>query len=140
MFLPSVAVASGEAHVAGGKVVLVNNAAELAALVGGVAESLVVVANDGLGDESGEVIRIAPAHTLNSDSNVGSGDGVVTDSDVGPDKIGLLLGEEVGLGVGAPGGETGEVLVGHIDELVVGDAAGTNKNHAVGSVVVLDVV
>lgn len=140
MALPSVAVASGEAHVAGGEVVLVNNAAELAALVGGVAESLVVVANDGLGNESGEVIRVAPAHTLNSDSDIGTGDGVVADSDVRPDEIGLLLGEEVGLGAGALGGEAREVLVGHIDELVVGNATSANKNHAVSSVVVPDVV
>ena len=31
------------------------------------------------------------------------------------------------------------MLVGHLDELVVGNATGTNENHAVGCVVVLDV-
>lgn len=137
---PGVAVASGEAHEAVGKAVLVDESAELAAGVGGVAKSLVVVANNGLGDKSGEVVIIAPADTLNSNADVGGRDGVVADSDVGTDEIGPLLGKEVGASLGGLGGEAGEVLLGHLNELLVGDAAGTNKNHAVGGVVALDVV
>ena len=138
--LPGVAVASGEAHVAGSQVVLVDDAAELAALVRSVPESLVVVADDGLGDQGGEVVGVAPADTLDGNGDVGGRDGVVADPDVGADEVGLLLGQEVGAGLGGLGGQLGEVLVGHLNKLLVGDAAGTDENHAVGRVVVLDVV
>ena len=36
--------------------------------------------------------------------------------------------------------QAGEVLVSHLDQLLVGEAAGADKHHAVGGVVVLDVV
>lgn len=137
---PSVAVAGGEAHEAGSKVVLVNEAAELAAGVLSVAHGLVVVANDGLGDQGGEVVVIAPANTLDSNGDVGGGDGVVANSDVGADEVGLLLGEQVGTGGGGLGWEAGEVLVGHLNKFLVRYTTGTNKNHTVGCVVVLDVV
>ena len=119
---------------------LVNEAAELAALVGSVAESLVVVANDSLGNEGSEVVVVGPADTLNGDSNVGGGDGVVADTDIGTDEVGLLLGEDGSAALGGGSRELGEVLVGHLDELLVGNATGANENHAVGGVVVLDVV
>lgn len=117
-----------------------DDTAEPVALVGGVAEGLVVVANDGLGDEGREVVGVVPAHTLNSDGNVGGGDGVVADTDVGANEVGLLLGQEVGAGLGGLGGQAGELLLGHLDELLVGDTAGTDKDHAVSGVVILDVV
>ena len=138
--LPGVAVAGGETHVAGSQVVLVDDAAELAALVRSVAESLVVVADDGLGDQGGEVVGVAPADTLDSNGDVGGRDGVVADPDVGADEVGLLLGQEVGASLRGLGRQLGKVLVGHLNKLLVGDAAGTDENHAVGRVVVLDVV
>lgn len=135
-----VAVAGGEAHEAVGQVVAVDETAELAALVGSVAHGLVVVADDGLSDESGVVVVVVPADTLNSNGDVGSGDLVVTDADIRADEVGLLLGQEVGLVVGALGGQVGEVLLGELDELLVGHTTGANENHAVSGVVVLDVV
>lgn len=108
--------------------------------MGGVAHGLVVVADDGLGDEGGEVVGVAPANTLDGEGDVGGGHGVVADADVGADELGLLLGLEAGVVLGAVGGELGEVLLGEVDELLVGDAAGADEDHAVGGVVVLDVV
>lgn len=133
----SIAVAGGEGHEAVGKLVLVDEAAELAALMRGVAEGLVVVANDGLGDEGSEVVRRRPADTLNSKGNVGSAEGIVTDADVGADEVSLLLGQGGGT---SSLGKTREVLLGELDELLVGDTTRANKDHAVSSVVLLDVV
>lgn len=117
-----------------------NDAAELAALVRSVAKSLVIVADNSLGDEGSEVVGVVPADALNGNGDVGGGDSVVADSDIGADEIGLLLGQEVGGGLGALGGEASKVLVSHLDELLVGNTTSSDKNHAVGSVVVLDVV
>lgn len=139
-YVPSVAVAGGKAHEARGQVVLVDVGAQLAAGVGRVPEGLVVVADDGLRDESGKVVGVAPAHTLDGEGDVGRGHGVVADADLGADKVGRLLGQEVCAVVGALGGQVGKVLVGHLDQLVVGHAAGADEHHAVGRVVVLDVV
>lgn len=138
--LPSVAVARREAHEAVRDVVVVDERGELAAGVGRVAHGLVVVADDGLGDESGEVVGVAPADTLNGEGDVDGGHGVVTDTDIGADEVGLLLRLEAGVVLGALLGELGEVLLGKVDEPLVGDAASTDEDHAVGGVVVLDVV
>lgn len=119
---------------------LVNIAAQLAALVRGVAHGLVVVADDGLSDESSEVVLGVPANTLNGNGDVGSGHGVIANTDVRTNKVSLLLGQDVGLGLGAAGGKAGEVLLGKLNQLLVGNATGGSENHAVGSVVVLDVV
>lgn len=135
-----VAVAGGEAHEAVGEVVLVDEAAELAALVRSVAHGLVVVADDGLRDESGEVVIRVPADTLNGERDVGSTQGVITDTDVGTDEVSLLLGELVGVVLWALAGQAREVLLGKLDKLLVRNATSANENHAVGSVVVLDVV
>lgn len=118
----------------------VNEAAELAALVRSIAHGLVVVANDGLGNKGGEVVLRVPAHTLNSQSNVGSADGVITDTDIGADEVSLLLGLKVGSVLDALAGETGEVLLREVDKLLVGNATSADKNHALGSIVVFDVV
>lgn len=139
-YVPSVAVAGGEAHEARRQVVLVDVCAQLAAGVGRVAEGLVVVADDGLRDESGKIVGVTPAHTLDGEGDVGRGHGVVADADLGADEVGRLLGQEVCAVVRALGGQVGEVLVGHLDQLVVGNAAGADEDHAVGRVVVLDVV
>lgn len=138
--LPSVAVTGGEAHEAVGKLVLVNEAAELAALVRSVAHGLVVVADNSLGDQSREVVVRAPADTLDSESDVGSAHGIVTNTDIRANEVSLLLGLQVSLVHRALAGEAREVLLGQLNELLVGDATGSNENHAVGSIVVLDVV
>lgn len=119
---------------------LVDESGETAALVRSVAHGLVVVANDGLGDESSEVVIRVPADTLNSKGNVGSSHGVVTDTDIGADEVSLLLGKQVSLVLGAPAGQTREVLLGELNKLLVGNATGTDQDHAVSSVVVLNVV
>ena len=117
--------------------------AKLAAEEGGLAHSTVPVANDGLGDQTGEVVIILPADTLDGESNVSRRDGVVTETDLRADELGgaLHLGSE-SLGGGGRGlaGEATEVLLGEADELLVRDATGTDKDHAVSGVVGLDVV
>lgn len=138
--IPGVAVAGGKAHEAVGQVVLVNETAELAALVRSAAHGLVVVADNSLSNQSGEVVVIVPANTLDSNGNVGGRDGVVTNAQVGSDESGLPLGQEVGGVLGRGHGESREVLLGKVDELLVGDATGTNKDHAVSGIVGLDVV
>ena len=116
-----------------------NKTAQLATLVGSAAHGLVVVANNGLGDQSGEVVVVVPADTLDGNGNVGGGNGVIADAQVGANEFGLLLGQEVGRVVGRGGGQAGEVLLGELDELLVGDTTSTDQDHAVGRVVVLDV-
>lgn len=141
--LPSIRVASREAHKAVGDVVLRDESAELAAHIRGVAHCAVPVANDGLGDESGEVVIVLPADTLNSNGDVGGRHGVVADPDLRADKVGLgllLLGEDLGGVVGRLGGEGAEVLLGEIDKLLVGNTTSSDEDHAVSSVVGLDVV
>lgn len=140
MSLPGVAVARGEAHKAVGQVVLVDEAAELATLVRSVAKGLVVVANNSLSNQSGEVVIVVPADTLDSDSNVRGGDGVVAYPDIRADELGLPLGEQVGVGLGGLGRKLGKVLVGQLNELLVGNATSTDQHHTVSGVVVLDVV
>lgn len=140
--LPGVAVAGREAHEAVGEVVVADVGAELAAQEGGLAHGAVPVTDDGLGDQSGEVVIVLPADTLDGESDVGGGDGVIAKTDLGTDELGdaLLLGSEGGEG-GSRGlaGEATEVLLGEANELLVGDATGTDKDHAVSGVVGLDV-
>lgn len=117
--------------------------AELAAEEGRLAHGTVPVTDDGLGDQSGEVVIVLPADTLDGESDVSGGDGVVAETDLGTDELGsaLLLGSK-GKGSGGRGlaGEATEVLLGESDELLVGNATGTDQDHAVSSVVGLDVV
>jgi len=136
----SVAVAGGEAQEAICQIVLVNKAAKLAALMGGIAHGLVVVANDCLSDESSEEVVRVPADTLDSDSNVGGGHGVITNTDIGANEVSLLPGQDIGFGFGSPAGETGKVLLGKLYQPLVRDATGGSEYHAIGRVVVLDVV
>jgi len=138
--LPSITVASRKAHEAVGEVVLVHKGAQLAASMGCVAEGLVVIANDGLSHQSGEVVVVVPADALDGNGDVGSRDGVVTNSDVRANKVGSLLGQDICAGLGGLGGQAGEVLLGHLHQLFVRNAASANQYHAVSSVVVVDVV
>lgn len=140
VILPSVAVAGGEAHEAVGQLVLVDVAAELTALVRSITHGLVIVANDGLGNQGSEVVVRVPADTLNGEGNVGSTHSVVTDTDVRADEVSLLLGQNVGLTLNSLGGDASKVLLGKLNELLVGDTTRTDENHALGSIVVLDVV
>ena len=116
-----------------------DEAAKLAALVRRIAQSLVVVADDGLGDQSSEVVVIVPAHTLNGNSDVGSRDRVVSYADLRANEVRLLLGQEVSRILRGGSGKAGEVLLSKFDELLVGDTASSNENHAIGCVVGLDV-
>ena len=75
---------------------MVNKAAQLATLVRSAAHSLIVVANDGLGNQSSEVVIVIPAHTLNGNGNVSSRDGIVSYADLGANERRLLLGQDVG--------------------------------------------
>ena len=117
--------------------------AELATEEGRLAHGTVPVTDDGLGNEGSEVVIILPADTLDGKGDVSGGDGIITETDLRADELGgaLLLGGK-GQGSGGRGlvGETAEVLLSEADELLVGDTTGTNKDHAVSSVVGLDVV
>lgn len=143
MYVPSVAVAGGEAHEAVGQVVLEDESAQLVTEVGGVTHGAVPVTNDGLSNQSSEVVVIFPAHTLNSDGDVGGGHGVVTDANFGTDEVGLgllLSGDGSSRSSGRSRGEAAKVLFGELDELIVGDTTASNENHAISGVVGLDVV
>lgn len=80
---------------------LVDPAAELAALVGSLANSLVVVANNSLSNKSSEVVLGVPADTLNSESDVSSRHAIISDTDVRTHEVSLLLGSKVGAGLGS---------------------------------------
>lgn len=114
-------------------------AAELATLMGSITHGLIIVSDDGLGNESSEVVIRVPANTFDSKSNVGSAQGVVTNANIGSDKVGLLLGELVGMILRALARKTREVLLGELDQLLVRNATSTSENHAVSCIVVLDV-
>lgn len=140
---PGITVAGGEAHEAVGQVVVVDESAELASEVGRVAHRTIPVANNGLGDKSSEVVIILPADTLNCESNVSSWDSVITNSDIRANEVWLTLlfgGNGGGSRAWWLAGEVSKVLFSKFDKLLVGDATSTNKNHAVGSVVGLDIV
>ena len=140
--LPSVRVRCGEGHEAVGQVVLRDERAELAAEVCRVTHRTVPVTNDSLGDESSEIVGVAPANTLNGNGDVGAAHGVVTEPDLRTDELGLLLlllsDDLVGVILGLSR-QVGEVLLGKLDELLVRDTTCTNENHAVSGVVGLDV-
>lgn len=80
--LPSITVAGGEAHEVVSQLVSVDETTELATLVGSVTHGLVIIADNSLGDQSSEVVVRAPANTLNSQGNVGSAHGIITDTNI----------------------------------------------------------
>jgi hypothetical protein len=123
--------------------VLGDEVAELATKVVGGTHGAVPVADDSLCYQRGEVVGVAPAHTLNSNGNVGGAHGIVTKTDLGSNKVGLLLllsSDRLGRVVLGLRGKVGKVLLGKVDELLVGNATSANEDHAVSSVVGLDVV
>lgn len=99
--------------------------------------------NDSLGEESGEVVVIVPADTLNCKSNVSSRDSVVTKTDLGTNELGLTL---LLSGKGSSSRRRGsrwkttKVLLSKLDKGIVLDATGTDKDGLLGQVVGLDVV
>jgi hypothetical protein len=96
-----------------------------------------------LSEETGEVQVIAPANTLNGESNVSSWDGVVTNANLGTDefRLALLLGsKESGRGRWGSSGQAAKVLLSKLDKSIVLDTSSTNKNGLLGQVVGLDVV
>lgn len=120
-----------------------DEGAELAAKVGRVAHGTVPVTDNGLSNQGGEVVVVLPADTLDGDGDVGGRDGVVTDTDLRTNKVGLLL---LGVGNGLSGrswgshGDVAEVLLGKLDELLVRNTTRADEDHAVSGVVGLDVV
>lgn len=135
-----VRVGGREGHEGLGEIVLVHKGREARAEVGSVAHGAVPVANDGLGDESGEVVGRLPRDTLDGNGNVGGVHGVVTETDLRADEVGLGAAgstNELGLGGGL---ELAKVLLGELDEGLVGNATSADKDHAVRLVVVGDVL
>lgn len=104
------------------------------------AERTVPVAHDGLENKHGEVVGRLPRDTLDGEGNVGSGAGVVTDADLRADKLGLGTRALAELDGVLTDGEVAKVLLGKLDKRVVLDATSTDKDHAVSSVVGLDVL
>lgn len=68
-----------------------DKVAELATKVVRGTHGAVPVANNSLCDERSEVVGVAPAHTLNGDGNVGGTHGIITETNLGSNKVGLLL-------------------------------------------------
>lgn len=140
---PGITVAGGEAHEAVGQIVVVDERAKLAPEVRRVAHRTIPVANNGLSDESSEVVIVLPADTLNCESNVSSWDSVITNSDVRANEVWLTLlfgGNGGGSRAWWLAGEVSKVLFSKFDELLVRNTTSTNKNHTVSSVVGLDIV
>ena len=140
---PSVAVAGRETHEAVGQVVVADVVAELATKERRLAHGTVPVADDSLSNESGEIVVILPADTLNGKSDVGRGNGVVAKTNLGTDELGgtlLLSSNGEGSRGGRLAGKATEVLLSKTNELLVGNTTSTNEDHAVSSVVGLDVV
>ena len=99
--------------------------------------------NNSLGKESGKVVVIVPANTLNCKSNVSSRDSVVTKTDLGTNELGLAL---LLSGEGSSGRRRGsswkttKVLLSKLDKGIVLDTTGTDKDGLLGQVVGLDVI
>lgn len=103
--------------------------------MGRVAHGAVPVANDGLSDQSSEVIGILPAHTLDRNGDVRSWDRVVTNANFRPDELGTRSSRRSDCELFLRRLEAGEMLFGQLHKLLVGNTAGANKNHTVGLVV-----
>lgn len=117
-----------------------NERGKLATLMGSAAHSLIVVANDGLGNQGSEVVVIVPANTLHGQCNVCKAERVVSNADFRADKVGLLFGENVGFIVRRSRRETRKVLLGKLDQLFVRNTTSSNQYHTISGVVSLDVV
>jgi hypothetical protein len=134
----SVRVVGEEMLVRVGEVVRGYNVAELGAEQWRSTESTVPVSEDGRHDEHRPVVGTSPSNGFDGKGDVQRVHGVVTDSDFGTGEYWC------GSGLTAEGdrvfgsGEGSKVLLGELDELVVGDTTSTNEAHTVGSVVVAD--
>jgi hypothetical protein len=138
--LPSVAVAGAEGHEAVGKLVLVDERGESASEVWSITHSTVPVANDGLGNKGSEVVWVLPGDTLDGDGNVGSADAIVTHADLGSNKVWTSTAWGTNDDWVFRWGEVAKVLLGELNELLVWDSSGTDKDHAISLVVLGDVL
>lgn len=136
----SVRVGGGEVHERVGEVVGGNDVRETRREQGARAERSVPVAHDGLEDEHGEVVGRLPRNTLDGESKVAGGRGVVTDSDFGTNEAGLGRRRLAELDGALADGEAAKVLLGELNKRLVLDTTSTNKDHAVSGVVGLDVL
>ena len=135
-----VGVRGGERHEAVGEVVGRDDVRETGGEERRSAHGTVPVADDGLHDHHGEVVRRAPADALHSDGDVRGRHVVVPDADFGPHEGRFRVGESAeGDGAGRDG-QCGEMLFSELDEFVVVHSARADEHHAVGCVVCLDVV
>lgn len=99
--------------------------------------------NNSLSKESGEVVVIIPADTLNCKSNMSSGNSVVTKTDLGTNEFGLaLLLSGNGSSSRRRGGrwEVAKVLLSKFHKRIMLDTTGTDKDGLLSQVVGLDVV
>lgn len=122
---------------------VVDEARKLAAHVRRLAHCAVPVADDGLRDQCGEVVVVLPAHTFYRNGDVCCGDRVVADTDLRADELRLALllsGDLSGVGRWRARLQAAKVLLGQLDEVLVGNATGADQHHAVCGVVGLDVV
>lgn len=122
---------------------MADGGAELAAEERRLAHSTVPVADDGLRNQSSEVVVILPADTLDGKSDVSGGNSVVTEADLRANELGgtlLLGGKSLGSGGRGLAGKAAEVLLGEADKLLVGNTTSTDQNHTVSGVVGLDIV
>lgn len=116
---------------------------ELVALQVGSGRRNVPVANDGLGHKRSVVVRRVGRHTLDGYGNVGSRNGIITETHLSTDEFGHVRGVTRASARSDRGGrglEAAEVLLSKSNKLLVLDSTGTNKNNAVRLVVLLDVV
>ncbi len=135
-----VRVRGGEVHERVGEVVGRNNVRETRRKQRAGAERSVPVTHDTLEDKHGEVVGRLPRNTLDGEGKVAGGRGVVTDTDFGTNKGGLGRRRLTKLDGALADGEAAKVLLGKLDERLVLDPAGTDKDHAVSGVVGLDVL
>lgn len=136
----SVAVGSREGHEAVGDLVLVDEGRETRSEVGSVALCTVIVANDALGDKGGKVVGGLPGDTLNGNGNVGGGKGIVTETDFRANEVRLGTAWSANYLRNLRGLEMTKVLLGKLDEGLVGNTTSADENHAVSLVVLGNVV
>lgn len=69
-----------------------NDVVEFVVLVRSVVKSFVIVVDNSLGDEGSEVVGVVLVDVFNGNGDVGGGDSVVVDFDIGVDEIGFFFG------------------------------------------------
>ena len=136
----SVGVRCVEGHERVGQLVLVDNGGQSGRGVSRGTKGAIPGSDDRLQHEHGIVIGRGPAASFNSNGNVSLGHGIILETDLRASKVG---GERIGLAQAS--GVSGhwkiaEVLLGQLDQSIVINTTGTDEDHAVSSVVGLDVV